>query len=175
MNLLQAASSSGLRVSPQRSTIPSNVSRMEEDAMVGSSRKRTASSMETDDLDALPLDSGERMNREWSLLPISSLVNPAVVTSTNSTAEVIHQRQVLVPLRRIPEWWHCIVPACGRRLPHAPEECSVFHFMDVTSRWRLANTWHICPLCLSKGHIVDDCNSSTNCGFCNLRHHTLMH
>lgn len=62
---------------------------------------------------------------------------------------------------------------CGQPY-HTPFKCDVFSKLSVQERYNRTKVNKLCINCLSPGHVVKNCASSS-CRVCNLKHHTMLH
>ena len=66
-------------------------------------------------------------------------------------------------------------PPCGLCNDwHPLDSCQRFQAMKVDERWSFIKATNRCPLCLKKGHGLDNCYSGARC-FCSEQHHVWLH
>ncbi|KAF4514104.1 UNVERIFIED_CONTAM: hypothetical protein B566_EDAN019054, partial [Ephemera danica] len=69
-----------------------------------------------------------------------------------------------------------IAPPCPIcKVNHYLNLCSAYQEMSVTDRRRLVNDAKLCFNCLSKSHMVSNCQMKSSCRVCQKRHHTTLH
>lgn len=64
-------------------------------------------------------------------------------------------------------------PACGEN--HSVYQCSTFRSMNVSKRYSIVQSKHLCHNCLGIGHSRDNCRSKHTCRECSGQHHTWLH
>ena len=69
--------------------------------------------------------------------------------------------------------WACV--ACHGHVFHQLESCSTFAQKAGSERFLILKTAGFCCLCLRRGHIAPQCESSKKCSKCEGRHHDLLH
>ena len=66
--------------------------------------------------------------------------------------------------------WYCLKD-------HKPTACETFISLNLEEKKNFVKEKQLCWNCLSKGHKIKDCASTTKCHIdsCNKKHHTLLH
>lgn len=61
------------------------------------------------------------------------------------------------------------------RKTHALKYCWRFRNMNTTQRMEAVKKYGYCPNCLAHSHSQGSCFTTTGCGYCQKRHHSLLH
>ncbi|XP_054087607.1 uncharacterized protein LOC128922101 [Zeugodacus cucurbitae] len=125
-------------------------------------------------LDDLPSFSALREfleNRARSLEMVPSVSTTAKTTTKNVFHTAFTQPEIHVPTSTATKVSNCVY--CNEE--HRIYSCSQFSQLDPKGRLSAIKKLGTCINCLSKGHMLTRCRSTSSCRICQRRHHTLLH
>ncbi|XP_049302953.1 uncharacterized protein LOC125776112 [Bactrocera dorsalis] len=136
-------------------------------------RKQWELSLVMDDLPSFSVLREFLENRARSLEMVPLLNTTAKTTTT--TKNVFHtaftEPEVNIATSTATKGPHCSY--CNR--DHKIYVCSQFSQLDSKDKLTAIKKLGACINCLSKGHILANCHSTSSCRICQRRHHTLLH